>query len=163
MSTKRLQKKKAAMQAKKDKQLKKNTSAATATKKIVTAKVEPKKIETSRTEAVKIETSKSEPIKVETSKTEPIKVETSKTEPIKLNSKINIDLVFKSICKTLKLLSVCRDIQGKVKILRSIRIIWVKMFSKADSLQAFFNGCLDHNFHRSIGICGKRGVHMAVP
>ena len=86
MSTKRLQKKKAAMQAKKDKQLKKNTSAATATKKIVTAKVEPKKIETSRTEAVKIETSKSEPIKVETSKTEPIKVETSKTEPIKVET-----------------------------------------------------------------------------
>ena len=74
------------MQAKKDKQLKKNTSAATATKKIVTAKVEPKKIETSRTEAVKIETSKSEPIKVETSKTEPIKVETSKTEPIKVET-----------------------------------------------------------------------------
>ena len=82
MSTKRLQKKKAAMQAKKEQQLKKNTVAA----KIETSKTEPLKVGTSKTEPVKVETSKTEPLKVETSKTEPIKVETSKTEPIKVET-----------------------------------------------------------------------------
>ena len=43
MSTKRLQKKKAAMQAKKEKQLKKNTPAA---KSVENTKVEVKKLET---------------------------------------------------------------------------------------------------------------------
>ena len=100
MSTKRLQKKKAAMQAKKEKQLKKNTAAAgtsasavnsvenakVETEKIETVKKEPLKVETSKTEPLKVETSKTEPIKVETSKTEPIKVETSKTEPIKVET-----------------------------------------------------------------------------
>ena len=83
MSTKRLQKKKAAMQAKKEKQLKKNTSAA---KSVENAKAEVKKLETVKKETLKVETSKTEPIKVETSKTEPIKVETSKTEPIKVET-----------------------------------------------------------------------------
>ena len=82
MSTKRLQKKKAAMQAKKEQQLKKKPE----TVKIETSKTETVKIETSKTEPVKVETSKTEPIKVETSKTEPIKVETSKTEPIKVET-----------------------------------------------------------------------------
>ena len=93
MSTKRLQKKKAAMQAKKEKQLKKNTSAAKSVenakaevKKLETVKKETLKVETSKTEPIKVETSKTEPIKVETSKTEPIKVETSKTEPIKVTT-----------------------------------------------------------------------------
>ena len=100
MSTKRLQKKKAAMQAKKEKQLKKNTAAAgtsasavnsvenakVETEKIETVKKEPLKVETSKTEPLKVETSKTEPIKVETSKTEPIKVETSKTEPAKVTT-----------------------------------------------------------------------------
>ena len=93
MSTKRLQKKKAAMQAKKEKQLKKNTSAAKSVenakaevKKLETVKKETLKVETSKTEPIKVETSKTEPIKVETSKTEPIKVETSKTEPIKVET-----------------------------------------------------------------------------
>ena len=103
MSTKRLQKKKAAMQAKKEKQLKKNTSAAKSvenakaevkkletvkkeTLKVETSKTEPIKVETSKTEPIKVETSKIEPTKVETSKTEPIKVETSKTEPIKVET-----------------------------------------------------------------------------
>ena len=110
MSTKRLQKKKAAMQAKKEKQLKKNTAAAgtvtsavksvenakvkaekietvkNETLKVATSKTEPIKVETSKTEPIKVETSKTEPIKVETSKTEPIKVETSKTEPIKVET-----------------------------------------------------------------------------
>ena len=100
MSTKRLQKKKAAMQAKKEKQLKKNTAAAgtsasavnsvenakVETEKIETVKKEPLKVETSKTEPLKVETSKTEPIKVETFKTEPIKVETSKTEPIKVET-----------------------------------------------------------------------------
>lgn len=90
MSTKRLQKKKAAMQAKKEKQLKKNTPAAgtssSAAKSVENAKVEVKKIETVKKETLKVETSKTEPIKVETSKTEPIKVETSKTEPIKVET-----------------------------------------------------------------------------
>ena len=82
MSTKRLQKKKAAMQAKKEQQLKKKLE----TVKIETSKTEPVKVETSKTEPIKVETSKTEPIKVETSKTEPIKVETSKTEPIKVET-----------------------------------------------------------------------------
>ncbi len=100
MSTKRLQKKKTAMQAKKEKQLKKNTAAAgtsasavnsvenakVETEKIETVKKEPLKVETSKTEPLKVETSKTEPIKVETFKTEPIKVETSKTEPIKVET-----------------------------------------------------------------------------
>ena len=103
MSTKRLQKKKAAMQAKKEKQLKKNTPAAKSventkvevknletvkkeTLKVETSKTEPIKVETSKTEPIKVETSKTEPIKVKTSKTEPIKVETSKTEPIKVET-----------------------------------------------------------------------------
>ena len=90
MSTKRLQKKKAAMQAKKEKQLKKNTSAAgtssSAAKSVENAKAEVKKLETVKKETLKVETSKTEPIKVETSKTEPIKVETSKTEPIKVET-----------------------------------------------------------------------------
>lgn len=92
MSTKRLQKKKAAMQAKKEKQLKKNTEAAkietskTEAVKIETTKTEPIKVETSKTEPLKVGTSKTEPVKVETSKTEPIKVETSKTEPIKVET-----------------------------------------------------------------------------
>ena len=100
MSTKRLQKKKAAMQAKKEKQLKKNTAAAgtsasavnsvenakVETEKIETVKKEPLKVETSKTEPLKVETSKTEPIKVETSKTEPAKVTTSKTEPLKVET-----------------------------------------------------------------------------
>ena len=90
MSTKRLQKKKAAMQAKKEKQLKKNTSAtgtsSSAAKSVENAKAEVKKLETVKKETLKVETSKTEPIKVETSKTEPIKVETSKTEPIKVET-----------------------------------------------------------------------------
>ena len=90
MSTKRLQKKKAAMQAKKEKQLKKNTPAAgtssSAAKSVENAKAEVKKLETVKKETLKVETSKTEPIKVETSKTEPIKVETSKTEPIKVET-----------------------------------------------------------------------------
>ena len=90
MSTKRLQKKKAAMQAKKEKQLKKNTSAAgtssNAAKSVENAKAEVKKLETVKKETLKVETSNTEPIKVETSKTEPIKVETSKTEPIKVET-----------------------------------------------------------------------------
>ena len=93
MSTKRLQKKKAAMQAKKEKQLKKNTPAAKSVentkvevKKLETVKKETLKVETSKTEPIKVETSKTQPIKVETSKTEPIKVETSKTEPIKVET-----------------------------------------------------------------------------
>ena len=90
MSTKRLQKKKAAMQAKKEKQLKKNTSAAgtssSVAKSVENAKAEVKKLETVKKETLKVETSKTEPIKVETSKTEPIKVETSKTEPIKVET-----------------------------------------------------------------------------
>ena len=83
MSTKRLQKKKAAMQAKKEKQLKKNTSAA---KSVENAKAEVKKLETVKKETLKVETSKTEPIKVETSKTEPAKVTTSKTEPLKVET-----------------------------------------------------------------------------
>ena len=92
MSTKRLQKKKAAMQAKKEQQLKKKPetvkieTSKTETVKIETSKTEPVKVETSKTEPIKVETSKTEPIKVETSKTEPIKVETSKTEPIKVET-----------------------------------------------------------------------------
>ena len=90
MSTKRLQKKKAAMQAKKEKQLKKNTSAAgtssSVAKSVENAKAEVKKLETVKKETLKVETSKTEPIKVKTSKTEPIKVETSKTEPIKVET-----------------------------------------------------------------------------
>ena len=90
MSTKRLQKKKAAMQAKKEKQLKKNTSAtgtsSSAAKSVENAKAEVKKLETVKKETLKVETSKTEPIKVETSKTEPIKVETSKTEPLKVET-----------------------------------------------------------------------------
>ena len=90
MSTKRLQKKKAAMQAKKEKQLKKNTFAAgtssSVAKSVENAKAEVKKLETVKKETLKVETSKTEPIKVETSKTEPIKVETSKTEPIKVET-----------------------------------------------------------------------------
>ena len=76
MSTKRLQKKKAAMQAKKEQQLKKNTLAA----KIETSKTEPLKVGTSKTEPVKVTTAKTEPAKVTTSKTEPLKVETSKED-----------------------------------------------------------------------------------
>ena len=81
----------------------------------------------------------------------------------KLDPEVNLDLVFKSIRKTLKLLAVCRDVQGKIKIFRSIRIIRIKMFSKTDSHETLVCGSLDHLFHRCIGICGKRGVHMAVP
>ena len=85
MAKKRLQKKKATMQAKQANQLKKATAAGDV-KKIETVKVEPKKVTTTKTEPIKVETSKTEPIKVETSKTEPVKVETSKTEPIKVET-----------------------------------------------------------------------------
>ena len=78
------------MQAKKEKQLKKNTPAtgtsSSAAKSVENAKAEVKKLETVKKETLKVETSKTEPIKVETSKTEPIKVETSKTEPIKVET-----------------------------------------------------------------------------
>ena len=73
----------------------------------------------------------------------------------KLNPEVNLDLVFKSIRKTLKLLTVCRDVQGKIKIFRSIRIIRIKMFSKTDSRETLVCGSLDSSFHRCIGICGK--------
>ena len=86
MAKKRLQKKKATMQAKQANQLKKAPTAAGDVKKIETVKVEPKKVTTTKTEPIKVETSKTEPIKVETSKTEPVKVETSKTEPIKVET-----------------------------------------------------------------------------
>ena len=86
MAKKRLQKKKATMQAKQTSQQKKAPVAAGDVKKIETAKVEPKKVTTTKTEPIKVETSKTEPIKVETSKTEPVKVETSKTEPIKVET-----------------------------------------------------------------------------
>ena len=86
MAKKRLQKKKATMQAKQASQQKKAPVAAGDVKKIETAKAEPKKVTTTKTEPIKVETSKTEPIKVETSKTEPIKVETSKTEPIKVET-----------------------------------------------------------------------------
>ena len=86
MAKKRLQKKKATMQAKPTSQQKKAPVAAGDVKKIETAKVEPKKVTTTKTEPIKVETSKTEPIKVETSKTEPVKVETSKTEPIKVET-----------------------------------------------------------------------------
>ena len=85
MSTKRLQKKKAAMQAKKEKQYKREAAAVdTSAKKITTAKVEPVKVETSKTEPLKVATFKTEPVKVATTKTEPVKVATSKTEPVKV-------------------------------------------------------------------------------
>ena len=83
------------MQAKKEKQMKKDTASAgistsqntkTEAMKIETSKTEPVKVETSKTEPVKVETSKTEPIKVETSKTEPAKVGTSKTDPIKVGT-----------------------------------------------------------------------------
>ena len=86
MAKKRLQKKKATMQAKQASQQKKAPVAAGDVKKIETVKVEPKKVTTTKTEPIKVETSKTEPIKVETSKTEPVKVETSKTEPIKVET-----------------------------------------------------------------------------
>ena len=86
MAKKRLQKKKATMQAKQANQLKKAPTAAGDVKKIETVKVEPKKVTTTKTEPIKVETSKTELIKVETSKTEPVKVETSKTEPIKVET-----------------------------------------------------------------------------
>ena len=85
MSTKRLQKKKAAMQAKKEKQQKKIT-AADNVKKIETLKTEPKKVETSKVEPAKVATSKVEPVKVATSKVEPAKVTTSKVDPVRVGT-----------------------------------------------------------------------------
>ena len=81
----------------------------------------------------------------------------------KFDSEIYSDLVPKSISQFKKTLAVCRDIQGKVQIFRRFRVIRIKVLRKTDSCKTIVNCGLDHIFHGCFGICGKRGVHMAVP
>ena len=81
----------------------------------------------------------------------------------KLDPETDIQFRLILVPKHEKVFLIGRQIQFKSFIIRSRRVIRVKMLGKAYTMKSPSDRVLDHIFHRSVRICRKRRVHMTVP